>query len=220
MVELLLNNSKNKALRMSRNRAHILPVKKQQCTGSMTDRGVNKGVDHRSYAQVVSGAEARPAKVGNSNIPDKVKGVDHNQGGTCGIENRRHKGVRWVHSNATQDGDCPLDAKTTTFACEKTARDRGIVITCETASHFDPCGASNASRAEVFKGHNNSRSPITSVDSLGQTSTTTNTADLSCPLGKGQKVHSIQHKEVSGKRVLWLMRMYTQVYLMVVRSMT
>ena len=86
----------------------------------------------------------------------------------------------------------------TTFACENTARDRGIVITCETASHSDPGGASNASRAEVFKGHNNSRSPITSVDSLGQTSTTTNTADLSCPLGKGQKVHSIQHKEVSG----------------------
>ena len=94
VVELLLNNSKNKALRMSRNRAHILPVKKQQCTGSLTSRGVNKDVDHRSYAQVVSGAEARPAKVGNSNIPDKAIGVDHNQGGTCGIDNGRHKGVR------------------------------------------------------------------------------------------------------------------------------
>ena len=34
VVELLLNSCKTKALTMSRNRIHTVPVKKYQCTGS------------------------------------------------------------------------------------------------------------------------------------------------------------------------------------------
>ena len=128
---------------------------------------------------------------------DQVKGIDHKQWGTYGMESGRHKGVRCFSSNVTQGGHCPSKAITNTIACASTAGDRGIVITCDAASHSDPCGTSNATHAEALKGHNNSRSFIMSVDSLGQTATTTNTADLSCPLGKGHKVHPMKHNQVS-----------------------
>ena len=108
----------------------------------------------------------------------------------------RHKGVRYFSSNATQGGHCPSRATTNSIACVSTAEDRGIVVTCDTASHSDPCATSKETHAESLKGHNNSRSFIMSVDSLGQTATTTNTADLSCPVGKGHEVHPIKLNQV------------------------
>ena len=197
VVEWLLNNCKTRALTMSRNSIHTVPVKKYQCTGSTAKGGVNKGIDHRSYAQVVTEEAVHPAEVGSSNGMDQVKGIDHKQWGTYGMGSGRHKGIRCFSSNATQGGHCPSKAITNSIACASTAEDRGIVVTCDTASHSDPCGTSNATHAESLKGHNNSRSFITSVDSLGQTATTTNTADLSCPVGKGHKVHPIKLNQVS-----------------------
>ena len=77
VVEWLLNSGKTKALTMSRNRIHTVPVKKYQCRGSTAKGGVNKGVDHRSYAQVVTEEVARPAELGSTNGMNHVKGIDH-----------------------------------------------------------------------------------------------------------------------------------------------
>ena len=196
VVEWLLNSGKTKDITMSRNRTHTVPVKKYQCTGSTAKGGVSKGVDHRSYAQVVAKEAVRPAELGSSNGMDHVKGIDHKQWGTYGMGRGRHKGVRYFSSNATQGGHCPSKATTNSIACVSTAEDRGIVVTCDTASHSDPCATSKETHAESLKGHNNSRSFIMSVDSLGQTATTTNTADLSCPVGKGHEVHPIKLNQV------------------------
>ena len=196
VVEWLLNSGKTKAITMSRNRTHTVPVKKYQCTGSTAKGGVSKGVDHRSYAQVVAEEAVRPAELGSSNGMDHVKGIDQKQWGTYGMARGRHKGVRYFSSNATQGGHCPSRATTNSIACVSTAEDRGIVVTCDTASHSDPCATSKETHAESLKGHNNSRSFIMSVVSLGQTATTTNTADLSCPVGKGHEVHPIKLNQV------------------------
>ena len=79
VVEWLLNSGKTKDITMSRNRTHTVPVKKYQCTGSTAKGGISKGVDHRSYAQVVAEEAVRPAELGSSNGMDHVKGIDHKQ---------------------------------------------------------------------------------------------------------------------------------------------
>ena len=75
---MLLKMSKNKSLNVSQNKVNnkqVVPVEKYEFTETTARVGVNKDVDHRSYAQVVR-ESCQKSVTHSSNITEQGIGVN------------------------------------------------------------------------------------------------------------------------------------------------
>ena len=133
VVEMLLKKVKNKSHLISQSKVYheqAVPVKKNECTEITAKVHVNRGVDSRSYAQVVQ--ECGPKSViQSSNMIGQGTDVNYNSLGT-------HVGKQWCqgsvkHSDfnvAPSEGvrQQSKHSQLTSPACKETSRDGGVLL--------------------------------------------------------------------------------------------
>ena len=201
VVEMLLKKVKNKSYFTSQNKVYheqAVPGKKNECTEITAKVHVNRGVNNRSYAQVVR--ECGPKSViQNSNMIGQNMGVNYNRLGThVGKQGCQDSIKNSDFSVAPSEGVRQPNkyAHLTSPVCKDTSRDGGIVVTYDEASYTVPCVSDSLTHNEVFKSDCNTRSPASGANSLGQTQTTANMCDLPEPvtsMATGQDIAASVH---------------------------
>ena len=204
VVEMLLKKVKNNAHLISQSKVfykQAAPVKKNECTKITAKVHVNRGINSRSYAQVVR--ECAPKSVIQSgNMIGQGIGINYNSLGThLGKQGCQDSVKHSDLSVAPCEGirQQSKHSQLTSPACRETFRDGGIVVTCDEASYTVPCIGDSLTHIEAFRSDRSPRSPANCENSLGQTQTTANMCDLAEPLtsgARGQDTAAPVHNEV------------------------
>ena len=202
-VEMLLKKVKNKSHFISRSRVYheqSLPVKKSECTDITAKVHVNRGVDSRSYAQVVR--ECGPESViHSSNMSSQGIGVNRDSSVTHQGKQWRQQSVKPFDLTVSSEGvtQQTKHSHQTSPVCKEISRAGGIVVTNDEASYTAPCVSDTLTHTDVFKSDSTLRSPASCANSLGQIQATATVCDLPEPvtaMAKGQDTAAPVYNEV------------------------
>ena len=204
VVEMLLKKVKTKSHFISQSKVYqekAVPVDKNECTEITAKVHVNRGVDSRSYAQVVR-ESGRKSVTQISNMVDQGIGVNHVTSTNHVGKQLCQDGVKYSDVNVAPPESVKQQSKysqVTSPASKQMSKDRGIVIIHNEAS-YTPSGTSDSViHIEALNSHSSSRLPTIFTNSLGQTQATANMGDLAEPLtstAKGQKIVAPVHSKV------------------------